>query len=77
MQMGTWVIDAAKEWPSCEFVRSLLRTPGPQPLTHIQVGFDLVNIQIPPNVIDPSIAERIEWTHGNLLVSTLWAVRGD
>jgi len=48
---GTWVIEAAKEWPECTFV-----------------GFDLVNIQIPLRVLNPSVAERIEWVHGNLCV---------
>ncbi len=33
-----------------------------------QVGFDLVNIQIPTNVLDESLQERISWVHGNLLV---------
>ncbi|KAK0465575.1 uncharacterized protein EV420DRAFT_1514980 [Desarmillaria tabescens] len=51
---GTWVLDAAKEWPKCEFV-----------------GFDLVNIQIPLKLLDPSIAERIAWVHGNFLTTKL------
>jgi hypothetical protein len=33
-----------------------------------QVGFDLVNVQIPLKLLDPSIAERITWVHGNLCV---------
>ncbi|KAI0936751.1 hypothetical protein AcV5_004813 [Taiwanofungus camphoratus] len=31
------------------------------------VGFDLVNIQIPLQTVDPSIAKRIKWVHGNFL----------
>ncbi|EFI28681.1 hypothetical protein CC1G_01857 [Coprinopsis cinerea okayama7 len=48
---GTWVVDAAKEWPNAEFV-----------------GFDLVNVQVPLKLLDPSIAKRITWRHGNLYV---------
>lgn len=51
---GTWVVDAAKEWPKCEFV-----------------GFDLVNIQISLKLLDPSLAERITWVHGNFLTTKL------
>jgi hypothetical protein len=31
-----------------------------------KIGFDLVNVQIPLKVMDPSIADRIQWLHGNL-----------
>ncbi|KAJ3503452.1 hypothetical protein NLJ89_g8425 [Agrocybe chaxingu] len=51
---GTWVIDAAKEWPECELV-----------------GFDLVDIQIPLKMLDPAMAKRIEWRHGNFLTTKL------
>ncbi|KAF8167609.1 S-adenosyl-L-methionine-dependent methyltransferase [Crassisporium funariophilum] len=51
---GTWVIDAAKEWPECELV-----------------GFDLVDIQISHKLLNPSIAKRIEWRHGNFLTTKL------
>ncbi|CAA7265898.1 unnamed protein product [Cyclocybe aegerita] len=51
---GTWVIDAAKEWPECELV-----------------GFDLVDIQIPLKILDPAMAKRIEWRHGNFLTTKL------
>ncbi|KIK07207.1 hypothetical protein K443DRAFT_87444 [Laccaria amethystina LaAM-08-1] len=49
---GTWVIEAAKEWPQCNFV-----------------GFDLVKIQIP--VLEPELASRIQWQHGNFLTTKL------
>ncbi|PPQ99563.1 hypothetical protein CVT24_005351 [Panaeolus cyanescens] len=51
---GTWVIDAAKEWPDCEFV-----------------GFDLVDIQIPVKMLHASVADRIQWKHGNFLTTKL------
>ncbi|KAG2022934.1 hypothetical protein CC2G_000646 [Coprinopsis cinerea AmutBmut pab1-1] len=51
---GTWVVDAAKEWPNAEFV-----------------GFDLVNVQVPLKLLDPSIAKRITWRHGNFLTTKL------
>ncbi|KAF8078906.1 hypothetical protein FPV67DRAFT_1466813 [Lyophyllum atratum] len=35
------------------------------------VGFDLVNIQIPLNMLDESVAGRIEWRHGNFLTTKL------
>ena len=37
-----------------------------------QVGFDLVNIQIPLSILDSPLASRIEWFHGNLCVPVLW-----
>ncbi|KAF8640972.1 hypothetical protein AX17_000618 [Amanita inopinata Kibby_2008] len=51
---GTWVIEAAKQWPNCTFV-----------------GFDLVNVQIPTKLLDPSLSNRIEWRHGNFLTTRL------
>ncbi|KAF5388526.1 hypothetical protein D9757_004671 [Collybiopsis confluens] len=51
---GSWVIEAAKEWPHCEFV-----------------GFDLMNVQIPLNILDSSLGDRIQWTHGNFLTNRL------
>ncbi|KAG5635101.1 hypothetical protein H0H81_012443 [Sphagnurus paluster] len=36
-----------------------------------KVGFDLVNIQIPVKILDESIANRIEWQHGNFLTTRL------
>lgn len=30
------------------------------------VGFDLVNLQFPLNYLDPHVARRITWEHGNL-----------
>ncbi|RDB29007.1 Demethylmenaquinone methyltransferase [Hypsizygus marmoreus] len=35
------------------------------------VGFDLVNIQLPLKMVDESIAQRIEWRHGNFLTTKL------
>ncbi|KAF9270626.1 hypothetical protein L218DRAFT_889210 [Marasmius fiardii PR-910] len=35
------------------------------------VGFDLVNIQIPLNMLSSSIADRIQWVHGNFLTTKL------
>jgi SAM-dependent methyltransferase len=51
---GSWVIEAAKEWPKCDFI-----------------GLDLVNMQIPLNILDSSVRERIQWIHGNFLTSRL------
>lgn len=51
---GTWVLDAAKEWPDCEFV-----------------GFDLVDVQVPTSLMEPDIASRISWVHGNFLTTKL------
>ncbi|KAL4242566.1 hypothetical protein ABKN59_011767 [Abortiporus biennis] len=35
------------------------------------VGFDLIDFQVPLEYIDPSIASRIEWVHGNFLTGPL------
>ncbi|EKM55896.1 uncharacterized protein PHACADRAFT_184637, partial [Phanerochaete carnosa HHB-10118-sp] len=35
------------------------------------VGFDMVDIQIPLKYIEPSIASRVEWVHGNFCESPL------
>lgn len=35
------------------------------------VGFDLVDVQIPLKLLHPSIANRIEWRHGNFLTTKL------
>ncbi|KAL1738518.1 hypothetical protein HDZ31DRAFT_69910, partial [Schizophyllum fasciatum] len=51
---GTWVVDAAREWPQADFV-----------------GFDLAAIQVPLQFLDPSLASRITWTHGNFLTTKL------
>lgn len=34
----------------------------------VQVGFDLVDLQIPLKFVPQSVASRIEWVHGNLCV---------
>lgn len=51
---GTWILDAAKEWPDCEFV-----------------GFDLVDVQVPTSLLEPDVANRISWVHGNFLTTKL------
>ncbi|KAI9570267.1 hypothetical protein HD554DRAFT_2085025 [Boletus coccyginus] len=51
---GTWVLEAAKEWPDCYFV-----------------GFDLVDVQVPLSLLEPKIASRINWVHGNFLTTKL------
>ncbi|EGN93139.1 hypothetical protein SERLA73DRAFT_190006 [Serpula lacrymans var. lacrymans S7.3] len=51
---GTWILEAAKQWPECQFV-----------------GFDLVDVQIPLSLVDPDIASRIMWVHGNFLTTKL------
>ncbi|OBZ79347.1 Pheromone-regulated membrane protein 10 [Grifola frondosa] len=35
------------------------------------VGFDMMNIQVPLDTLERSVAERIEWVHGNLLRTKL------
>ncbi|KAI0073415.1 S-adenosyl-L-methionine-dependent methyltransferase [Panus rudis PR-1116 ss-1] len=35
------------------------------------VGFDVVDVQIPLKYVEPSIANRIQWVHGNFLTSRL------
>ncbi|THV07518.1 S-adenosyl-L-methionine-dependent methyltransferase [Dendrothele bispora CBS 962.96] len=35
------------------------------------VGFDLVNVQLPLKIIEPSIADRIQFVHGNFLTTKL------
>lgn len=31
-----------------------------------QVGFDLVNVQFSSKLLEPSVASRVQWKHGNL-----------
>lgn len=31
-----------------------------------KVGFDLVDIQVPTSLLEPDVADRISWVHGNL-----------
>lgn len=71
-QLGTWTIDAAKQWPDATFV-SLPSHPPAVIMSHdaMQVGFDLVDVQIKLDYLEPSMAERIQWVHGNLCVP--WA----
>jgi len=35
------------------------------------VGFDLVNVQLPLNYLEPHVARRISWEHGNFLSTRL------
>ncbi|KAF5323360.1 hypothetical protein D9611_005643 [Ephemerocybe angulata] len=51
---GSWIIEAAREWPECEFV-----------------GFDLVNVQFATKLLERSVANRIQWKHGNFLTTKL------
>ncbi|RXW24009.1 hypothetical protein EST38_g1831 [Candolleomyces aberdarensis] len=51
---GAWVLEAAREWPNCEFI-----------------GFDLVNVQFSTRFLDPSVASRVQWKHGNFLTTKL------
>ena len=41
----------------------------------VQVGLDMVNIQIPLKTLDPDVADRIEWVHCNMYASSRWPVR--
>ena len=34
----------------------------------------MVDVQIPLKYVEPSIASRIEWVHGNLYVLILWRI---
>ena len=36
-----------------------------------QIGFDLVNVQFSTRFLDPSVASRVQWKHGNLYVTNL------
>ncbi|KAG1754879.1 uncharacterized protein EDB91DRAFT_1233702 [Suillus paluster] len=51
---GTWIVEAAKEWPDCQFV-----------------GFDLVDVQVPLSLLEPDVANRVMWVHGNFLTTKL------
>jgi hypothetical protein len=63
-----WIIDTAKEWPESLFVRASAHMSDSAHMTfHVmKVGFDLVNVQVPLNLLESSIAERITWMYGNL-----------
>ncbi|KAF7342811.1 UBIQUITIN-CONJUGAT-2 domain-containing protein [Mycena sanguinolenta] len=54
---GAWVIDAAKEWPTCDFVGF--------DLMDIQIPLMTLSPEY------ASIAERITWVHGNFLTDKL------
>ena len=38
----------------------------PSELTWVQVGIDMVNMQVPLQVLEPEIAQRVEWLHTNM-----------
>lgn len=38
-------------------------------LKAVQVGLDMVNIQVPLQVLEQEIAERIEWVYSNMYAS--------
>ncbi|KAJ7727817.1 hypothetical protein DFH07DRAFT_757514 [Mycena maculata] len=54
---GSWIIDAAKEWPNCDFVGF--------DLVDIQIPLKTLPQEY------ASIAERISWVHGNFLTNKL------
>ena len=67
-QLGLWVVNSAKYWKTSTFVRILSRFKGIRrlhPFT-FQVGFDLVDVQIPLRILDADVASRIEWVYGNM-----------
>ncbi|TDL28128.1 S-adenosyl-L-methionine-dependent methyltransferase [Rickenella mellea] len=53
---GAWVLDAAKEWPDCQFVGFDLVNMQP-PICMLDQ--------------DPSLKGRIQWVHGNFLTTKL------
>lgn len=59
------MIDTAQRFPECTFVSVCLRIILCLS-EFVKVGFDLVDIQVPLRVLDPSVARRIEWMQGNL-----------
>jgi len=63
-QTGTWIIEAAKQWPDCHFVRYY--QPKQRLSYSLQVGLDLVNIQLDLKYLPYSISSRIEYRYGNL-----------
>ena len=65
-QTGVWVVEAAKEWPDATIVSVDWTGVCGGVDAPPQVGFDLANIQVPTKHLDPSIATRIQWKHGNL-----------
>ena len=66
VQLGLWVISTAKLWPEATFV-SICSPMWPEVYSFAsQVGLDMVNIQIPLQVLEQDIAERIEWVHTNM-----------
>lgn len=68
------MINAAKEWSDCELVYCffLFKTQVQQKAERkIQIGYDLVDVQLPLQLLEPSIANRIEWWHGNLYVQLI------
>lgn len=66
--MGAWTVAAARDWPDCTFVSSVVPVPVRRVSECLQVGYDLMNVQIPLWVLEDDVAARIEWVHGNLCV---------
>ena len=66
VQLGLWVISTAKLWPEATFVSICALKCSEIYSSASQVGLDMVNIQIPLQVLEQDIAERIEWVHTNM-----------
>ena len=67
LQLGLWAVNSAKYWKNTTFVCiwHLLNAW----LLHFsasQVGFDLVDVQIPVKILPDDEGARIEWVHGNM-----------
>ena len=67
--MGAWTVATARDWPDCTFVSNVL-VPVGRVSECPQVGYDLMNVQIPLWVLEDDVAARIEWVHGNLCVAS-------
>ena len=67
-QLGLWIVNSAKYWKTSTFVCISLTENAPAGfiIRLFQVGFDLVDVQIPLSILDPDIASRIEWVYGNM-----------
>ena len=67
-QLGLWVVNSDKYWKTSTFVRIFSRFKCMRRLYSFpfQVGFDLVDVQIPLRILDEDVASRIEWVYGNM-----------
>ena len=72
VQLGLWVVNSAKYWKKTTFVRFFFAfcILGFHAII-VQVGFDLVDVQIPLRILDEDVASRIEWVYGNMSVSEI------